>query len=180
MLAVTGAVGATFGDWTHVLTHTLSYPPDRFRWYLGAQPFWVPLLFASATIVMGTSTVVIDRFRKRPAWGAQTWPRAWCGLSVVLLLHVLSGVLPPGASHAVVWGGGIAALVVFDRTRVGVIFAVLVAIGGTAVEATLCLLGAFAYAPALREMGVVPAWLPAIYIAASAGVGNFARLLLAG
>src|SRR5438067_2054969 len=56
-----GALFGPIGDSFHVLTHTLTYPQNRFRLYWLGMPYWTPILFGAATLVIGCAHLIAER-----------------------------------------------------------------------------------------------------------------------
>lgn len=157
ILFVIGAVLGTALDHLHVSFGVLDYPGPHPT----SQPFWVPPLFGSATLlfVSGHRGFRAPGERGTPgraafAWlvfalaylasaALHQWPRA-------LLLGMLLGFIP------FVWGP------TFLRRAA---YALSIALGGFLFESTLVHFGAFRYlAPGPL---LVPIWLPGLYLYAA-------------
>jgi hypothetical protein len=175
-----GSVFGTLGDFFHVFTHTDGYLNPIFPLPWTEQPFWVPILFGSATISIGISHPFMDQWIGPKRRRLKTWPKVIFANSCFLLLYAMSGflTLPSGGSRdSVLALGAIAIWVSFDRTIQGIFLALNTALFGTLVELSLTQFGAFYYDPSVANFHGVPSWLPWLYVAASVSVGNLGRLL---
>jgi hypothetical protein len=171
-LLAAGAVLGTLLDGVHVATATTRYTHPVA---LGLA-WWVPLMFAGATLAIGTSHRLVDHLLARDVRPSSTSVAA--GLVLVLALWATSGIVKPaGAALWILAPASVAMWVALDRTVVGLGLAIATAVSGVVVESTLVSLGVFSYvAP---DAGRVASWLPWLYVAASVAVGNFARWLAA-
>jgi len=177
-----GAILGPVGDFCHVFTETTGYPQGVFAFYFWKIPFWVPLLFGGAALMIGLSHPFLDRLFKAPLSrpGSQDWKSIVCGLVVFIALYSLSGFLPweaGGFSDIILAMGGLGVWGILDRTWQGILFGILTAIVGTFIEIILVKIGAFYYLPHASNVWGVASWLPWIYIAASVTVGNLGRKL---
>jgi hypothetical protein len=153
------------GDYCHVLSGTLVYPQDAYLFYFRQMPFWTPLLFGSATLALGMS---------RPFFG-RSKVQTYLGLPVFLATYALSGFLPKpagGIADVILAAIAFVSWVAFDRSLVGILFGVLSALAGTAVESFLVHQSVFSYLPLSNNLFGVPSWLPWLYFTASMGVGS--------
>ena len=170
-LLVAGAVLGTLLDGVHVATATTRYTHPAV---LGLA-WWVPLLFAGASLAIGASHRLTDAMLGRDLRPGTA--RVAAGLALLLLLWATSGLVKP--ARAALWILAPASVVmwlVLDGTLVGLLLALATAACGVAVESTLAAAGAFTYvAP---DAGRVASWLPWLYVAASVAVGNYARWLV--
>jgi hypothetical protein len=169
-LLAAGAVLGTLLDGVHVATATTRYTHPT----VGGLAWWVPLMFGGATLAIGASHRLVDRWLLRdvrPDGG-----RVAAGMVLVLGLWATSGLLKPaGTALCILAPASVAMWLLLDRTLVGLGLAIATAVCGVVVEATLVSLGVFTYvAP---DAGRVASWLPWLYVAASVAVGNFARWL---
>ncbi|MBI2711901.1 MAG: hypothetical protein HYX41_03405 [Bdellovibrio sp.] len=180
LVFVLGGILGTAGDFSHVASQTDGYANPLYPLPTG-QPFWVPLLFGSASLGICISHLLGDRFLKRPEnLLAESWPSAVSGVLVFLGLYVTSGFLPlptGGAKDLVLWIISLVFWLLADRTWQGALLAVGTAVVGTCVEIGLTQSGAFFYTQNESGFFGVPPWLPSLYIAASVAVGNLARTL---
>ena len=174
------------GDFCHVLSGTTGYPQDAYAWYFpGGVPWWVPFLFAGAGLSVGVSHPIMDRLigpRGRTRPGEKSWPLACAGVAAFVGLYAASGYLPfgdGGGNDVVLALGAIGTWAALDRTWQGALLALLTAAAGTGFEIFLVRQSVFFYLPRTSGLLGVATWLPWLYVAASVGVGNFARKLAA-
>jgi hypothetical protein len=181
------------GDWFHVRTGATGYPDGAYAFYFpGGVPWWVPLLFATATMTIGLSHTFGDELVRKhgpawamkPLWGGTARPGLTGmaplirGLLVFELAYIVSGYLPRpagGAADLILGAVAVAAWLAFDRTVHGAVLALSTAAAGVFVEATLVAHGVFHYGPETSNLFGVASWLPWIYVCASFAAGNFSR-----
>ncbi|MCC7442267.1 MAG: hypothetical protein IT285_11575 [Bdellovibrionales bacterium] len=197
LLLALGAVLGPIGDWFHVATGTTSYPPD-FAWYFpGNVPWWVPLLFGSATLAIGLSHPLMDDLARRmaPKWAMRTlWgPRTRPGMASALGLvgpflmfevaYIASGYLPRppgGAADLILISMALVCWAAFDSTIHGGFLALSTGFVGSFAEWSLIQAGVFRYEPGMDNLFGVASWLPWIYCCASVGAGHFGRFIRDG
>ncbi len=177
-----GAAVGTGGDLFHLFSGTLDYPAVHPRAFWGS-PHWVPLIFGSATLLIGVSHPRFDSLlgARRPKPGERSWLACVGGIGWFLAMYAASGYLPlptGGSRDIVLAGGAAAAWAVLDRSFAGLVQAAMTAAFGVLFEMLLIGLGAFAYHPANANFHTVPTWLPWLYVCASVTAGNFGRRLL--
>jgi hypothetical protein len=174
-LALTGATLGTALDAIHVHTDTTAYAEP----VLYGQAWWVPPLFASAGVLIGLARPIAERLVGRPG-AAPTWPAVLAGMLLFISAYALSGLLDawPWACAALLTGLFVVGWRQLDGSGLGLVLAVLTALGGTLVEAALVSAGAFAYVS--PSMGGVSVWLPALYCCAALGVGALGKRLVDG
>jgi hypothetical protein len=167
-------LGATLGpalDYAHVATGAIAYPhPDAF-----GLAWWVPLLYAGASLGIGLTHPAMDRVLDRRAARPITLARLVAGIAALAAVWVASGALGPD-SRVVTAAIAPAALLTWwalDGTRAGVVLAAGTAVAGVAVEVTLAGAGLFRYLH--PEVAGVATWLPWIYVTASPAMGNVGR-----
>ena len=178
ILFFSGAILGPVGDLCHLLTDTTSYPQQIYRFYFfNLIPFWVPLLFGSATLMIGLTHALCD------AWFNVTQERFGTKHKVVGLLAPLFFLTVYGASGLIPRGVVLLGIIAFlfwfflDRAPLGAIMALLTALAGTSVEIGLVSNGIFSYQPHVSGLFGVAPWLPWLYVMASVTVGNLGRLL---
>jgi hypothetical protein len=170
-------LGATLGpvlDYVHVVTGAIRYPaPVRF------VPWWVPFLYMGASLAIGLSHPVADAFLRRRARQPLTGARVAAGFAGFCAVWVASGAIPLGSAAvaAVLAPASLALWWWLDRTWQGLAQAAATAAGGCAVEVGLSRAGLFAHTH--PDVLGVALWLPWIYVAASVGLGNVGRWLVA-
>ncbi len=175
-LALAGATIGTGLDAIHVHTGTTAYAQP----VLFGQAWWVPPLFASAALAIGLGRPLVERMLGvhgsradrlgdgRGHGRSSSWPMRRAVSSAVVRLRARSCWPRCSCSRWLLW----------DRTGLGLVLAVLTAIVGTLVEITLVRTGTFLYRePSLAGVAV---WLPWLYGCAAVGVGNFGKRLVDG
>ncbi len=182
ILFITGFCLGPIGDYFHVATETTGYPTGRYAFYFFGLPYWVPLLFGSAAVVVGMThpwlDLILPGSPSRP--GARNGAWALGGVLVFLGLYLASGLLPGPAGSANDALMGMLALMVWamlDRTWQGIFLGIVTALSGTLVEILLVQGEIFFYHPGRDNLMGVPSWLPWLYFAASVTLGNFGRYL---
>jgi hypothetical protein len=188
ILAVTGALGGTLGDFCHVLSHTDGYPLSAGPQIPGMGiPFWVPPLFAAAGLGIGFSHPWADRqtgaaYAPRP--GVRSATQLTWALALFLGTWALSGfwTVPAGGIKDLVLGTlAVASWIAFDRTWTGLGLALVTSALGTGAEIfQIRALGTFYYTEGNRNLFGAPSWLPFIYCCGSVAVGNLGRVLARG
>lgn len=185
ILFILGFFLGPVGDYAHVISGTTGYPQSVFGFYVMGIPFWVPLLFASASLAVGLSHPWMDRWLgkavDRP--GTRGMGIAIFGLLVFMAVYGLSGFLPwptGGLSDLVLMFLATLVWIFLDRSWQGLILGAFTAIIGTAVEITLVHYHAFYYVFPKDNLYGVASWLPWIYFTASVTLGNFGRVLAKG
>ncbi len=179
---VLGAIAGTTGDFVHVYTGVDGYPADGpfpFLPFLPARmPIWVPMLFGSAVILMGTTHRTFQStFKPRLA---DNKAAAYIAPLLFIANYAATGFIQAGVGGLQdVWVAAVAILFWFiaDGTLTGALLALMVAVVGTAVEMTLVHIGAFYYLPGQFNFLGVPSWLPWLYVSASVAVSLFIRQL---
>jgi hypothetical protein len=115
-----------------------------------------------------------------PARGSSAYASA-LALTLLVALWAASAFAPlrTGAGKDLVLAVG--AIIIWlqaDGTPRGVMLGTVAAFAGTAFEVLLVARGVFIYLPSHANLLGVPSWLPWLYFAASAAVGNCGRFLL--
>jgi hypothetical protein len=173
LLALVGAAVCTVCDHLHATHGVLSYPHPVF-W---AQAWWVPLLFAGASIAAVAGATPIRR-----AFGARIEPPptarqvAGDGLAFVTAYAYTSFAPPdrPDVTLALL-GAWWLARVVRGRPAWLIAFSLLTAAAGTLFEAGWSALGFFQYHH--PDVLGVPRWLPGIYLHVALLAGPLERVL---
>jgi hypothetical protein len=170
-IALAGAVICTICDHLHVITGVLSYPHVAF-W---GEAWWVPLLFATASVVIVLNARVVRKTMKGPLLAPPSGTRVIAdGIAFVtayaftaygnsqpnLVLYVLAGFWLARALTAPPWL---------------IVYSILVAIGGSAFEGTWAMLGFFHYHH--PDFYNVPRWLPGIYLHVAFLTADLERLV---
>jgi hypothetical protein len=171
-IALAGAVVCTVCDHLHVINDVLSYPNIAF-W---GEAWWVPLLFATASLVIVANAGVI----RRALGGAPLDPPSLAQVMADGIVFVTAyaftayGHTLPNVVLGVLLGFWLARALTAPIWLI--VYSVLVAIGGTAFEGTWSKLGFFQYLH--PDFYGVPRWLPGIYLHVAfltAGLERLAR-----
>ncbi|MDB4969281.1 MAG: hypothetical protein JWN44_4970 [Myxococcales bacterium] len=173
VLALVGAAICTVCDHLHATHGVLWYPHPVF-W---EQAWWVPLLFAGASLaVVGGATPI------RRALGGRQEPaptaRQVAGDGIAFITaYAYTSFAPPDQPNVtlallVAWW---VARVVRDRPTWLIVFSLLTAVAGTAFEATWSALGFFHYRH--PDLFGVARWLPGIYLHVGLLAGPLERVL---
>ena len=165
-LFLLGAVLGTIGDFAHVASGTLAYPPTLF-WRIpgSSQPLWVPLLMGLAAVSIGLGMRGAPRRTVRCGWAAPL---------TLILAYAASGYIPlasGGARDLVLDAVAIGNWWLWDGTRSGGLRAAGVAVVGTVFEIALISLGAFYYVS--PNMLSIMSWIPCLYFTAASSLGAF-------
>ena len=175
VLFVFGAILGTVCDLFHVVNDITGYNYKSF----GEQAWWTPVIFGLATLAIALSHASFDQ-----KWGANkrllTWPKVLYGLMGFVFLYYISGYWSV-LSHmkfVILALGALTVWYMFDKSGYGVIYMILTAIIGCAVEISLVKAGQFYYTNA--EIFGIVLWLPFLYMTGSVAVGNLGRKLFQG
>jgi len=174
-LVLAGATIGTGLDAIHVHTGTTAYAQP----VLFGQAWWVPPLFAGAALAIGLGRPLVERLLGVRG-SVPTALATAGGMAVFVLAYAASGLVGggPGPRSILLAAMFVLAWLLWDRTGVGLVLAVLTAIIGTLVEIALVRTGTFLYRePSLAGVTV---WLPWLYGCAAVGVGNFGKRLVDG
>jgi hypothetical protein len=179
---VVGAIAGTTGDFVHVITRTDGYPADGPFPFLPLlpvkMPVWVPFLFGTAVLLMGTSHKIMQKLfhpRMEKNFGVTASAPV-----LFVILYAMTGFLHTGTgSWEDVWLATATILIwwLMDRTFMGAGIALVNAVFGTAFEIFLVHVHGFFYYPEHANFYGVPSWLPWLYMAASVCVSLFVRLI---
>ncbi|MFO1462608.1 MAG: hypothetical protein U1F66_02450 [bacterium] len=183
LLFLVGAIFGPVGDSFHVVSGTTDYPQNIFQLYFWRLPWWVPLIFGTATVAIGLSHPQMDRWlgapRDRP--GSRGIAAVIFGVAAFLGIYAMTAFVPlasGGPLDLLIAGSAILVWGLLDRTWQGALLAAMTAVVGTLVEITLVHIGAFWYNPPKNLLFGVGSWLPWLYVSASVAVGNLGRYLL--
>ena len=167
-VAAMGAAVCTLGDYFHAASGVLSYPNP----VLGLQAWWVPPLFALATVACVLSAALFGGPR---GWRAEKAPSL--GRVAVDVVAFFVAYASTSAFHdlpntlLLVLGAWWIARAVSGLRPWLIAHCLLLAVSGALCEAALSAAGLFSYgAP---DLVGVPRWLPALYL--HAGIAS-ARL----
>ncbi len=157
-----GAVVCTFGDYLHATHDVLSYPHES----MGPEAWWVPPLFAGASIA-----ALLGANQTRRLLGGEAPPvlsarRIGADALFFFTAYAFTSFAHPlGSVVLAVLVAFWAARMLAGEPRWLVVFSLAMAGAGTAFEAIWSALGFFAYHH--PDFGGVPRWLPAIYLHAA-------------
>lgn len=169
-------LGASLGpilDGFHTHSGTTGYLNPFFM----LMAWWVPLLFGSATIVVGTSHLLTDRLfknRRQPV-SLRSCVIALSSFSAVYFASAfwqqshLVKLLAFTAESIVLW-------FFLDRHWTSVIEALATALVGCAIEIAISSTGHFWYVQ--PEFYGIPFWLCTLYFNASLAIGRIARYMV--
>ena len=172
MVALAGAVVCTVCDHLHATNDVLSYP-HVFVW---DQAWWVPLLFAGASLVIVANAGVLRRLLGgRPLAAPSARVVAADGLAFVTAYAFTAyGHTLPNVVAGVLFAWWLAR-VLSGAPAWLIVYSVAVGIGGTLFEAGWSALGFFHYHHA--DFLGVPRWLPGIYLHVAFLTAGLERLL---
>lgn len=180
-LALLGALIATFCDGVHVYTSTLVYPDPL--WY--GQPWWPFPMFTLAFLSMAITYRLVDLFMPASLVRSQSCaPGSTAALVETLLLfalvYMLSGFGNTSALFLCVLfyvSFAVRLWATYERGFL-LLIAILLAIGGTLVEAGISAIGQVAYTR--NDMIGVPLWLPGLYLHGAFALREGYRRLVVG
>ncbi len=172
-------------DSLHVWNRAASYPNVttlpllRVAWY-------VPIEFMFAGAIVGTVRPELDEELKRKPERISLVFVAF-GLSALTLAWWATGALtnagvPNSAIATLLTLAGAGTWAIFDGTRQGAIAAAITAFLGVSVETAIVMTGTYKYTcpdllGAPGPEGLVPQWLPGLYVVACVAVGNVGRFM---
>lgn len=170
----------TLLDTLHVWNGAASYPPEKVWTFPGLGVAWyVPLEFMVAGAVVVTVRPELDEGLDRAqtdialntvVWGLAGLTLAWWGSG-----YLTSHGVPSSAASSVLTLFALGMWAIFDSTRQGAIAAGITAVIGVAVESAIARTGTYRYTN--PDLGLVPQWLPSLYITACVAVGNLGRYM---
>lgn len=173
ILAVAGAALCTVCDHLHA-THGVLFYTHPTVW---DQAWWVPLLFAGASLAAVAGATPVRRLLGARA-GEPPTAREIAGDGIAFVTaYAFTSYAPadrPNVTLALLAAWWLAR-VVRGRPRWLVIYALVMAAAGSAFEATWSALGFFAYRH--PDVAGVPRWLPGIYLHAALLAGPVERVL---
>jgi len=177
---IVGALAGTTGDFVHVITNTDGYPangPFPFLPFLPVNmPVWVPFLFGSAVLLMAASYKLLANANTLRLQNNRTL--TFIAPFLFVLIYALTGFVQGGTgSGQDAWLALVTLLLWWfaDRSKLGVVLALLNAIGGTLFEMFLVHSGAFYYYPEHSNFFGVPSWLPWLYMIAGICISLLVR-----
>jgi hypothetical protein len=157
-IAIAGAIVCTVCDHLHVVTGVLVYPHPVFF----QQAWWVPALFAGASVVIVANAGLVRRLRGAAPLPSPS-PRQLIADALAFVTAYAFTAYGHGLPNLV-----LAVLVGFWAARALTsppwlaLYSLLVAVGGSAFEGTWSALGFFHYLD--PDVYHVPRWLPGIYL----------------
>lgn len=161
-------------DLFHNVTLTSGYLHPQF---LGLA-FWVPLLFGSATLLIGLSHTLTPLLFKQKIVLKKDVP-LYIPLILFAFQYALSGyVFAPLASKFLILLFVTALNIwILKSSAFDLVLAIITGISGCAVEVLLGISGHFFYFEMHRQFSGIPYWLPLLYMTASLAVGELGRRL---
>ena len=175
-LFAVGAVGALVGDACHVQAGTTTYLDDTLPFIWESQ-LWFPVLVGLATASLGELRLRLGQ----PRSGFD--PRIGAGaIAAVLAIYATTAlVYDQGELPSTVLIYTLAFLVVawLADGWPAIVCGLAAAVVGPAVEIAIVELDLAEYADAADQLGGVPYWLPALYLAFGVVVARLAELLVA-
>ena len=177
LLFLLGALLVSVGDWFHVRTDTIFYPPEVYGWYIGKIPFFIPIIFGLAAAFFG---IAYEQSNK--LFGTKHFREA-ARISHVLLAGLLYMVVHVSSGYVGHWPFGLPHLVLglpvcliwyfLDRSLCGACFCVFAGLTGMGAEILLVQKGIFSFSDKVHIFCGVATWLPWIYAAGAFAVGRF-------
>lgn len=177
--ALLGLTMGTLFDALHVWNDVASYR-NTPRLPLLDVAWYVPFEFALAGLIVGTLRPELDEeldrqpaplSRAAVAWGIAMFSLAWWGSGAL----AKQGVPPPAIANVLTLLG-VGVWAALDGTRQGAIAAGITAVLGVLVEAAIVAHGTYSYTSP-DVLGVVPQWLPSLYVTACVAIGNLGRYM---
>ncbi len=170
-VAAAGAVICTVCDHLHVVTGVLAYPHVAF-W---GEAWWVPFLFGGASVFIVGSAGNVRGIFAAPALPAPSVQRVAAGAVAFVTAYAFTafGHELPNVVGAVLAGFWLARALQAPAWLV--VYSIVVAIGGSAFEATWSALGFFRYL--VPDFVGIPRWLPGIYLHVAFLTADLERLL---
>jgi hypothetical protein len=170
-VAAAGAVICTACDHLHVVTGVLAYPHVAF-W---GEAWWVPLLFGAASVVIVANARGLRRLFRAPPLRSPTPRRVAAGGIAFVTAYAFTafGHTLPDVVLAVLVGFWLARALQAPTWVIA--YSLLVALGGSAFEATWSALGFFRYL--VPDFAGIPRWLPGIYLHVAFLTADLERLL---
>jgi hypothetical protein len=173
VLAVAGSIVCTVGDHLHA-THDVLWYPHVFAW---AQAWWVPLLFAGASLAAVIGATPFRRMFGSKDEAAPT-ARQVAGDGIAFFVaYAVTSFIPsslPNVTLALLVAWWLAR-VVRDRPLWLILYSLATAAAGTLFEAGWSRLGFFYYSH--PDFIGVARWLPGIYLHAALLAGPLERTL---
>lgn len=192
ILFLLGAILAPIGDVAHVITQTINYPV-KFRHLFKLIPFWIPIQFGIATILIGIGHLLFLKERIKVltlfecSCSAVSLLSCWClsgillnqpwiSISILIFLCVINYYYLSESSCIsckffinLTNKGSLQYLIRLNNLKF-ILVTLLISIIGTSVECLLIKNQVFSYQ-------ITPHWLPLLYIHASFTVGSFTSYL---
>jgi hypothetical protein len=170
-VAGAGAVICTVCDHLHVVTGVLTYPRVAF-W---GEAWWVPFIFAAASVVIVASASSFRRMFAAPRLPAPSVQRVAAGGVAFVTAYAFTafGHELPNVVAAVLAGFWLARAL--EAPAWLVVYSIAVAVGGSAFEATWSALGFFRYL--VPDFAGIPRWLPGIYLHVAFLTADLERVL---
>jgi len=171
IIFILGALLAPIGDVCHVLTATTSYPINYHHFL--SIPFWVPIQFGLATLLIGVTHYHFLRVK------TATIVPIVISSGALLAGYGLSGLLPlqPWLSFLFILSIFIISYRHLCGGQASLIAALLTALAGCLVEILLIKIKIFKYEDSYQQLHSIPLWLPLLYMQASISISSFIHYL---
>ena len=159
-LFIVGAIGGAAYDQIHVQAHVLAYPRADFL----QQSWWVAPNFGIAALLIAATGGWVARWSTGLRSGPVTDRELFLNFAWFTLAYLLSALLPLQAPlllglFALTW---LARVLPRPDRLPQLLQGIGLAVCGTSFEAALSATGAFYYAR--PDIGLVPSWLPGLYL----------------
>jgi hypothetical protein len=170
-----GAIGGNLYNSFHAFSGTIPVTPEHINPLLDWTSY---LLFGFAGVAIGLVTIVFDKILRKEA-PPVNWPAALGAVALLGVFYFVSACmfLSNTVILLILIFGFALSWWLYDRSWYALVAALLVALGGTAIEITLVHFNVYYYSRP-QFMGVAY-WLPFLYCIASVATGQLARALAA-
>ena len=159
-LFVVGAIGGAAYDQIHVQAGVLAYP----RADVLGQSWWVAPNFGLAAVMIAVTGAWVARWAQRLRVQPVTDSELFSGFAWFTLAYLASALLPfaPPVTFGLFLATWLARVLPRPDRLPQLVEGVGLALCGTSFEAALSATGAFHYLH--PDLGLVPAWLPGLYL----------------
>ncbi|EKX47210.1 hypothetical protein GUITHDRAFT_69977 [Guillardia theta CCMP2712] len=154
--------------------------------FLFETDYWVPAMFALASVILGISYPILDMIFKEEELSVPTPPKSLACVSFFCFQYYCSGLLfqqgvEDVSLHLSLAISAVACWWIFDRTRTGAIMSIVTGLCGPLVEVFLLQVwpawtGQTLYAYSAPDMLGIPLWIAWVYGCGAPAVGGLSRL----